>query len=335
MQNIISNKYSLIAWLLLAIGIVISIVHLVLTIGSDYYVGFGYDFEKTGQFGDYVGGVIGTIFALAGTILVYASFVNQQKRNTKESFELAYFEMLKIHEEIVSDMSYLDLHSRDVFPKVISELRELYESVYKSLESIKESARNHKIHNSNITDDTLYTYLDKDMDLPYMATVMSIGYLYYGVNEYYLTSKNDEPLSVVNQLVKKDIKDINITPIGNVLGHYYRQMYQIVKYVANTKWLSENDKYNYIKILRSQMSDSEQMMLFYNSISVNGNKWRTPYQQITIENMGFIPRFRLIKNIPFHYDYFGNHPKKYFSQEIEAWKALGVMFFENEIYTIS
>lgn len=132
--------------------------------------------------------------------------------------------------------------------------------------------------------------------------------------------------------MKNGIRLIAIVPIDNVFGHYYRQMYQIVKYVANTKWLDEERRYNYIKMLRSQLSDYEQMMLFYNSLSVNGNNWREPYPESTIEMMGFIARFRLIKNIPFHYDYFGNHPKKYFATEIEAWKAKGIMFFENEIY---
>lgn len=331
MLNNHPNRYSLIAWILLVLGAIISLFHLILTLGSGYCIGAGYDFEKTGQFGDYVGGVVGTIFALAGTILVYASFVNQQRRNTIESFELTYFEMLKVHEDIVKDMSYKDKKSREIFPIAISSLKNIYESVFAILEDTKEKAKLHKIHNPHVTDDVLYKYLD-GMDLPYMATVLSVGYLYYGAEEYYLTSKNDDPLYTVNELVKNKIRLIPIVPIDNVFGHYYRQMYQIVKYVANTKWLDEKKKYNYIKMLRSQLSDYEQMMLFYNSLSVNGNNWREPYPESTIEKMGFIARFRLIKNIPFHFDYFGNHPQKCFTTEIEAWKAKGIMFFENEIY---
>lgn len=331
MPNKRPNRYSLIAWILLTVGIIVSVAHLCLTIGSDYYIGVDYDFEKTGQFGDYVGGVVGTIFALAGTILVYASFVNQQRRNTIESFELTYFEMLKVHEDIVKDMCYKGKKSREIFPEAISELRSLYDSVFTILERIKENAKMHRIHDPHVADEVLYKYLD-DMDIPYMATVMSVGYLYYGRDEYYLTSKNEAPLYVVNELVKNGLERIKIEPINNVLCHYYRQMYQIVKYVANTKWLDEDNKYNYIKMLRSQLSDYEQVMLFYNSLSVNGNNWREPYPEATIEKMGFIARFRLIKNIPFHYDYFGNHPQKYFVTEIESWKKKGIMFFENELY---
>lgn len=324
-------RYSLLAWTLLVIGAIISIVHLIFTACSGYCIGTDFDFEKTGQYGDYVGGVVGTIFALAGTILVYASFVNQQRRNTIESFEFTYFEMLKIHEDIVKDMNYKGKKSREVFPEAISELRNLFESVLAVLEDIKLKSKAHKIHNPNVADETLYKYLD-DMDIPHMASVMSVGYLYYGIDDYYLTSKSEAPLYVVNELVKKELNTIEIDPIDNVLGHYYRQMFQIVKYVANTTWLSEAKKYDYIKMLRSQLSDYEQMMLFYNSLSVNGNSWREPYPESTIEKMGYIARFRLIKNIPFHYKYFGNHPQRYFATEIEAWKAKGVLFFENEIY---
>ena len=331
MLNNHSNKYSVIAWILLVIGIAVSITHIVMTKFSGYCIGVGYDFEKTGQFGDYVGGVVGTIFALAGTILVYASFVNQQRRNTIESFELTYFEMLKVHEEILKDMTYNGKSSRNIFPEAISELKRLYSLIISSLETIKRTAKLHKIHNSNVSDDDLYKYLE-DMDLPYIATAMAVGYLYYGIKEFFLTSKDKAPLYIVNELVKNDLNGIKVEPMDNIFGHYYRQMYQIVEYVATTKWMKEDKKYSYIKMLRAQLSDYEQMMLFYNSLSINGNKWREPFLKTKVEEMGYISRFRLIKNIPFHYDYFGNHPQKYFATEIEAWKAKGIMFFENEIY---
>ena len=252
MKKNTSDTSAKIAWILLGVGGIISIGHLFLTICSGYFIGKDFDFEKTGQFGDYVGGVIGTIFSLAGTILVYASFINQQSRNTIESFELAYFEMLRVHEDIIKDMNYKGKTSRAVFPEILLELRQIYNFVFNSLENIKERTRLHLIQNPNVTDEELYNYLNKEMDIPHMATAMSVGYLYYGVDDYFLTSKKDTPLSLVNELVKSKLKNLDITPIGNVLGHYYRQMYQIVKYVANTEWLTEKKKYDYVTLVSTK-----------------------------------------------------------------------------------
>ena len=331
MKNV--TVYTAFAWILLVLGGIISLVFLILTYLSDINIEKNFDFERTGQFGDYIGGVVGTIFALAGTVLVYASFVGQQRRNTRESFELTYFEMLKVHEEIVKELRYRGKESRDIFPDVIDYLRSLYNQVFSHLNDIKQKAQSHKIHDPHVADEVLYKFLDS-IDLPYMATVLSVGYLYYGSDKYYLTSKSEEPLRVINEKVKENINSDAILPLDNVLGHYYRQMFHIVKYVANTEWLKEEQKYEYIKMLRAQLSDYEQMMLFYNSISVNGNKWRLPDDEANIPQMGYISRFRLIKNIPFHYDYFGNHPNNYFEAAIKAWKEKGKPFFENEMYTI-
>lgn len=85
------------------------------------------------------------------------------------------------------------------------------------------------------------------------------------------------------------------------LGHYYRHLYQSVKYINENKILSFREKYDYIKILRAQLSTPEQYLLFFNSISVVGRAWE--YDHISVElykniNCYFISKYNLIKNIP-------------------------------------
>lgn len=48
------------------------------------------DYTVTGQFGDFVGGVIGTLFALAGTFLIYLTFQEQSKENKRSAFEAVF-----------------------------------------------------------------------------------------------------------------------------------------------------------------------------------------------------------------------------------------------------
>ena len=81
------------AWGFLFLGIII-LAYLILKSSID---GFGIslknntDYTVTGQFGDFVGGVIGTFFALAGTLLIYLSFREQTNENKRNAFESSFF----------------------------------------------------------------------------------------------------------------------------------------------------------------------------------------------------------------------------------------------------
>src|ERR1700752_4634078 len=108
-RNILtSNWFTYAARGLLLIGVIILVYFFI----STYIDGFWIwsknriDFPTTGEFGDFIGGVVGTIFALAGTLLIYLSFKEQTKQNKREAFESAFFEMVHLHRENVSEMSY-------------------------------------------------------------------------------------------------------------------------------------------------------------------------------------------------------------------------------------
>lgn len=320
------------AWALLIIGAVISIVFLVINC-SNSEISSSFDYETTGQFGDYIGGVVGTVFALAGTIFVFASFVQQQHRNTEESFERNYYEMLQVHEDIVSEMTYGDKRSRDIFPVAIEQLHRIYDATSVQLEEVRNRAGDGTLQVEGITCEEVTRYLQQ-RDLKVLTILISVGVLYYGSDNFYLSSKEDDPLRVISDEVKDNLPNFGYEPMDNVLGHYYRQMYHTVKYVVKSKWLSEDERYEYVKQLRAQLSDYEQIMLYYNSMSINGFAWSLSESGTTIEKMSLIGRFRLIKNIPYHYDYFFRHPSEMYAKEVETWRKKGKLFFENEIYTM-
>lgn len=64
------------------------------------------DYQVTGQFGDFVGGVIGTLFALVGTFLIFLTFQEQSRENKRSAFESVFFEMIRLHRENVSEQRY-------------------------------------------------------------------------------------------------------------------------------------------------------------------------------------------------------------------------------------
>jgi len=106
------------------------------------------------------------------------------------------------------------------------------------------------------------------------------------------------------------------------LGHYYRHLYQSVKYIDGQKNLSYSEKYEYLKTLRAQLSTPEQYLLFFNTISSLGRPWefdqinsKTPLKNF---NCYLITKYNFIKNVP----------DTYFINLIEMKKYYPLVHFE-------
>ena len=77
------------------------------------------------------------------------------------------------------------------------------------------------------------------------------------------------------------------------LGHYFRNLYRIIKIIDNTTFSNDKKidhitKYEYTSIVRSQLSDDELLLLYYNCGTRNGMDFFRPY----------IEKYTLFKNLP-------------------------------------
>lgn len=81
---------------------------------------------------------------------------------------------------------------------------------------------------------------------------------------------------------------------GHIFGlnHYYRHLFQMVKIIANYKEsiVKKEEKRKYLRMLRAQLTNFEQLMLFYNWLSGYGYDWEN-------EKNHFFTTFRMIHNI--------------------------------------
>lgn len=129
-------------------GVMIFLYFMVKTSVDGYTTSFSAitNYELTGQFGDFVGGVIGTLFALAGTLLIYLTFQEQSRENKRTAFESVFFEMIKLHRENVSEMRYQKesvngditiYENRQVFRVIYQEFIDCYREVKKFSNSNK------------------------------------------------------------------------------------------------------------------------------------------------------------------------------------------------------
>lgn len=69
------------------------------------------------------------------------------------------------------------------------------------------------------------------------------------------------------------------------LDHYFRHLYRIFKYVDKSDLIANSERYDYACIVRSQLSDYELVMLFYNCLTANGRaKFKPLIEKYSIFN---------------------------------------------------
>lgn len=218
--------------------------------------------DKVGQFGDSAG-AINALFsglAFAGVIITILIQNYDSKRESESSnrirFENIFFQMLSLQQEIVRDLSYTE----DMNEKIINKKGELF-----AYRKVKE----------HISGRELFTYFYE--------------------NKQFITEDENSRKIVVHGLkelfqIEKDKSIYEEIVIPTYFDHYFRHLYRIVKFVDQTPFLPKDDfntRYNYIGILRSQLSKDELIFLFYNGLSSYGSE----------KFKALIEKYAILKNI--------------------------------------
>jgi len=291
----------------------------------------GLDFIRTGAIGDTIGGIMSPFVAIAGVLITFAAFYIQyianrqqraiflkslkiQKENFQKEletskiesklnkFENQFYEMIRLHKENVNEIAieiktedYFKgesiLHhkivtGRNVFKYYIDELEILFKVIskkgidkedafFQAYEIFFHGFRTFK----KIRDDFDYgKYEDtiKQILFGHESRSMELGGLF---SSYGITPERREYDLFIGR--------------SSYLGHYYRHLYQIVKFVVKQEFMSYEDKRKYLRILRAQLSNQEQVMLFYNWLSDFGSQW----EEINENGNKFFSDYRMIHNI--------------------------------------
>lgn len=135
-------------------------------------------------------------------------------------------------------------------------------------------------------------------DSRYVAR-LAYCYTYYGVSDM-VASVWDETQKISTEDVKAitaHLQKKGLTYSGAYLqlGVYFRQLYQIVKYVESKSILDESEIIEYMNTIRVQLSIEEQYLLFLNSIVKVGRVWS---DSVTKDSSGVITKYNFIRNIP-------------------------------------
>lgn len=291
-----------------------------------------------------INGLMSPFIAIAAAILTFMAFwvqynANQDihKENKKQQIEHQFYEMLKIHREMVSDFDFSYSGPGD-------QIHNNYYAV--SLGSYPFSRKTYKItgNNQNIThvhykgQRAVYWYLQELMfayecvkekgktkkenfDVAYKIFFEGLeNCIFSKEKEMYLKNIQDaihwNKFGKLDDCTKKIIAKYEYHRHQTIVfqGHrsyfnpYYRHLYLIVKKIVNESLFNKDEKMSYLGILRAQMTSEEQMLLFYNWYSSYGYQWE--------ENKGnrFFSQYKMIHNIDYKYykflglKFFGCYP---------------------------
>lgn len=213
---------------ILGVSILLLIIFLIKICFNGFWIWGGeLAFAETGQFGDFVGGVIGTIFSGAGFYFLYVTLMEQRKVGEsqkeafeKERFESKFYDLIKLYRDNVSDQNYTKygrkkferFEGRKVFRLIHKEFEECYTEVKRFCKITKQydfilDKQKLKIDEIKRNNNLKIDYLE------FALVDIAFSIVYFGVardSEAYLSNKFSKKYK--NDFYYKLIKFIQLKP---------------------------------------------------------------------------------------------------------------------------
>ena len=295
-------------WIFIVLSTIFGLIGLisvfVIIFNATYNIGETniFDSELAAKFGNFFGGFVGTIFSMLSVFLLIYTIVYQNINIQRTAIESNFFRMIDYHNQNVDQLKISHLDStrkndysegRRAFVQFKIQIHRLFEVVYK------------------INDEKEFNLTKEEIaDIVYII-------FYYGIDgswKSFIEEKLHRYNPIHEELAKLIQDKINLNPdykIGRTnqtnLSTYFRNMYNAIKMIDETKIFTKKRKKELLKIYRAQFSNPELYLIFFNVLSRFGKKWK--------EN-NYIIKYELIKNIPHNYCE-GYNPNDYFPMKYE------------------
>lgn len=288
------------------------------------------DFSKTGGIGDTIGGILSPFIALAAAILTFFAFWVQFKANEQqktdlkiERFENKFYELLRLHKSNIEELQIgKHLNGRKCFVHLYYELRLCYNICEKviremGLKDVDIMGLSYKIFFYGIGKHS-DKYFSNNFNPEEKKAFYRIEKSLKTIQDYYNKNKSSSVITYNTNEVYILLYYLPFDGHVNKLSHFFRHLFQTANYIIeqNEKLLKESQKYEYIKTLRAQLSNYEQLLMYYNSIAWFDKEWRVLFT-----------KYRLIKNIPLPLADFYKNPTELYSKEIDMYKKKGIQVF--------
>ena len=241
-------------------------------LGAIIFVVFGdWDFcwtiseEKVGQFGDFIGGVVGSLLAFVGVILYYVALTEQREdiKINREALETQVKALNQQIEEFRAQTTEMQ-ETRTVYEEQTNLYRQ-QTNYYK--QQVKELKTQTKLSSLQHFNSEFYSLLNVFINVRNKSLIpikKVIGELSSNVKSN-PNSLCDKHYSLVEEYTKQYYKN------SNFLSVYFKTIYRLLRMIDDSN-LEKDQKQGNAKTLRSQLSEIELLVLYYNYYSDFGEK---------------------------------------------------------------
>lgn len=242
------KKYICWAWAFVWSGIGVSFFAIIFYVYTNEEKGFALNI-----LGDFLGGSVASLWALAGLFLIYVAFLGQKQQLLNQQLEIMYgqLEVKYTRLELTGQKEEMILQNKTLlnqkFENTFFQLVTLFNSIINSLD-LRRKDNKTVIATGRDCFEKFYTSLR-------IKTKNSLG-----ENIRLRESSIEQVVQAYDEVYHKNKSD---------LSHYFRTIYHIYKFIDDSN--IENKK-RYASIARAQLSSYEQVLLFYNCLHDHGLK---------------------------------------------------------------
>lgn len=249
-------------------------------------------------------GILTPIFSLLTVIVAFVTLHRQRKQNELAEFENHLFQMIdqqhKLEEKVIAKHgSFRELYNQFCY-------------IYKKSKNELEACRFEKEDCLKIAYYIFYFGIDKDFVCDNTGKWMKDK-----IN-------NDEQYMLVLKKLNSISSPLFHRQKSEELGIYYRNLFNAIRYI-DWECPDENKKNEYARLVRTNISDFAQLMLYYNMQGERGSAWLDK-TELEIKNPQggndcLLSRYKPIKNCAINVENSDIDPrednrKEFFSQEV-------------------
>lgn len=288
--GVLITKFTNWAWAFVWIGAIVSVFALIYFICVNTENGFGLNL-----LGDFMAGTVASVWSLAGLFFIYVAFLGQKQQLLNQQLEIMYSQL-----EVKYTRLELSGQKAEMAEQNKTLRRQRFENTFFQLLNNHQSIVNgidlKRFHNRTWTifaegRDCFNSFYDRAFPKNIARNTENIETTIERYNTFYKSNQSD-------------------------LGHYFRHIYHILKFVKNSKELTKVQKYNYTNLLRALLSSHELVFIFYNGLAEHGKEKLRP----------LLEEFSILKNMDFELLMNSEHKTEYkniaFSSSEERTKIL-------------
>lgn len=275
--------------------LIIGLTILLFSIFGSWNYSWALDEGIIGQFGDFIGGFIGSLFSLAGVILFYVA-LKEQRRDigiNQENFKLQTAALEQQVLEFKDQKTELE-ETRKVYIEQTTLIRvqtDLYRQQNKELKEQSQIAKNQQFDSSYFSYLTIFNNYKNSLN-----SLSETG------NYFWDIVLELREIEIIDNEIEKTLNKICdgylavFTRNRDKLSPYFKTLYRIMVLIDISN-IDDHKKEEYFKFLRSQLSDVELLVLNYNYHTNLGIKVRG-----LIIKYNFLKHLNLFDKLEFSFD---------------------------------